>query len=684
MIVSYGGGHSPRSQSPHIRYVSPTLQRPQAAATETRTFAVAPKGFAHGAPGAHGAHGAQLSPRYPSPAQHGHGTFVQMLPGGQHMRAHQGPPPQAPAPGQHQAAGWRRVRAGDTEAAMVYRSITPNSVMANEGRKPSPAQRHYVTPEMQSNQRQMAQPRVTNTRMMPPGRRYVSPVPGGAAHASNHTQQTSASEIHGPVKGRQRHISPGSNPPSAHALSALRAALDHPANDHSNSKQTQPRIIPDQRYNAPELQRQQPNHQPMHQQQAHWSQSPQFKQHEPARGVQNMVAMRASFSGSPHHSAPALPEDIPLRYTMGGSQPQQADFQNASPRAYRSPAAPIAIRTNAQVRTEARPPQPGEGSRFHYPANEAESTAHQMAAAPHSTPTLAHAEPPSSQGGQQNAVDNGPIGIVFAHTSTPTAQGGGFTFNMHKITEVIPGTAAARCGLKADDTLIRVNDRLVDSMSESDLRFCFGQLWGTRSMSIEVLRTKPSAENPDTTQTDLERLVLTRVMRQDPTNAAGHSMASPLRLPGRNDAEDARHAQGGSYAPQSSPQMGAHVSPVPQNDAEPHEAVGPSTTFEIPQRYVRSHASPGRVRGDIPGTLQDGWADGNDHISNTRLDDERAPSFGGRVRSIDLPDPIIQEFRIGTRRSPVATIRKDVRIALHVSLRALSAFRPSCAYLPGD
>lgn len=273
-----------------------------------------------------------------------------------------------------------------------------------------------------------------------------------------------------------------------------------------------------------------------------------------------------------------------------------------------------------------------------------------MAVAPHSTPTLAHAQPPPGHGEQQNTVDNGPIGIVFAHTSTPTSQGAGFTFNMHKITEVIPGTAAARCGLKADDTLIRLNDRLVDSMSESDLRFYFGQLWGTRSMNIEVLRTRPSAENSDTTQTELERLVLTRVVNRDSADETAHNVTSPLRLPAHNDGEDATNAQGGSYAPHSSPQIEADVSPLQQNRVRPKMDVKP---LDMPQSH----------RSDMPSAVQNDRTDGNYGNASERYDEGRPLALGGRVPSIDLPDPIIQEFRVGVRRSPVAACRKDVRLA---------------------
>ena len=90
---------------------------------------------------------------------------------------------------------------------------------------------------------------------------------------------------------------------------------------------------------------------------------------------------------------------------------------------------------------------------------------------------------------------------------------------MHKITEVMPGSIAERCGLMADDTVIRVNDLLVDGMSASDLRcqrnplpslslsldlyqvsldsfaaprYHFGQVLGSRSVAIEALRTLPS------------------------------------------------------------------------------------------------------------------------------------------------------------------------------------------------
>ena len=111
-------------------------------------------------------------------------------------------------------------------------------------------------------------------------------------------------------------------------------------------------------------------------------------------------------------------------------------------------------------------------------------------------------------------IDDGPLGIVFAHTSTPAATEKSWDngFHMHKITEVMPGSAADRCGLRANDTLIRVHDQLVDSMSEHDLRIHFGAVKGTRSMNIEVLRMQPSG--PHTTTSELVHLVLTRVVER--------------------------------------------------------------------------------------------------------------------------------------------------------------------------
>ena len=114
----------------------------------------------------------------------------------------------------------------------------------------------------------------------------------------------------------------------------------------------------------------------------------------------------------------------------------------------------------------------------------------------------------------EGEIDDGPLGIVFAHTSTPAATEKSWDngFHMHKITEVMPGSAADRCGLRANDTLIRVHDQLVDSMSEHDLRIHFGAVKGTRSMNIEVLRMQPSG--PHTTTSELLHLVLTRVVER--------------------------------------------------------------------------------------------------------------------------------------------------------------------------
>ncbi len=525
----------------------------------------------------------------------------------------------------------------------------------------------------QPNNRQVA-PQLVPKNFAPAARRYVSPVPGQRDVQAQHlSQQVSAPEFQRPLQERPRHVSPGSNPPSAHALSALRAALDRPV-------QAERSPLPNHSRFSFEPHRHDQKHQHVyhHQQQQSQSepQSQPLPQHAPwPRPVEqnsyfepskeSTQSMRASLGAPPPPMS--LAEDIPLRYTMGGSQPRPADFQNASPRALRS-VAPLSIRTNAEVWTEARRSAAEmDDSPLLYPAEGRGMTVPQMAAAPHSTKTLAHAQPPPVHAGAQNMVDTGPLGIVFAHTSTPTAQGGGFTFNMHKITEIIPGTAAARCGLKADDTLIRLNDQLVDSMSESDLRYYFGQLSGARSMNIEVLRTRPSAENPDSTQTELERLVLTRVISQDSASDL-YSATSPLRVPFATSP-----AQEGSDAPHSSPQMGANASPSPSTDAAPRVATHSLAPLKISHQHV----------DDLPGGLQDARSGrGVGEHAHKHFGGDVPRALGGRTCSADLPDPIIQEYREGIRRSPVSRSRTDVSVGIFGILHLTCVVSLAFAHVP--
>jgi hypothetical protein len=186
-------------------------------------------------------------------------------------------------------------------------------------------------------------------------------------------------------------------------------------------------------------------------------------------------------------------------------------------------------------------------------------------------------------------------------------------------------------------------------MSESDLRYYFGQLLGARSMNIEVLRTRPSAENPDSTQTELERLVLTRVISQDKASEL-YGGTSPLRVPTGTST-----AQEGSDAPHPSPQMGANASPSRPADAAPQVATHSLTPLKMSQQHVN----------DLPVGLLDAMVDGGvGQRANRPFDGDVPRALGGRLRSVDLPDPIIQEYRDGRRRSPVASSRKDVSVGI--------------------
>jgi len=458
---------------------------------------------------------------------------------------------------------------------------------------------------------------------------------------------------------KPRHVSP----PSTHAMHALRAALDHPENlggeffPHDHHVGSLAMMKPqNQKQNYPPT--------PSRQHLTHGLQSDRMQGRDLSPSIgsfpDNYPQLRSSM-GAP---SPAIARAMPLRASMDASHdttpsrftgdvdphaPVRRDWASqpsGKPIAVRVPPAEIHAEQRkkkwaSDTEGASRNQEHQDALRFAVPMNPEGilmPTMWGVSNAPTSTPILSNAQAPSSQASQDTSanVDNGQLGIVFAHTSTP-ARSGSSTFNMHKITQVVPGSTAERCGLRADDTLIRVNQLLVDSISEADLRFLFGHVVGTNGMAIEVLRTRPSETNADSTRTELIHVVLTRVL----------AATSPDR---------------GHYAPHSSPQVAAHTSPhrtSPQRPAQKR----PSPLRGLPQQGPTGSAM--HVRGQ-------GWERASPQLA--RLANE-ARLQAIRPSSIDMQDPIIQEFRDGSRSSP------DTASRLHVSLQCVSVMRHVHIYL---
>ena len=352
--------------------------------------------------------------------------------------------------------------------------------------------------------------------------------------------------------------STGTHGPSAHALSALRAALDNTADSNHNwqQQQQQPQQQPQQpqqpqqQHYASHAGRSRRDHSP-------WSHNGNARHPHNEQLPERMSTspMRASYGSTPLHNSTS---GSPLRATIGG----HADLQrlevarHASPvKAQRSAAPPMAYRApSPQARTEMRHNFNAEAGDSGDPIPHAPPD---ILAAPHSTPTLGISRELPSIGPE---VDNGPLGIVFSHTCTPTLNGDSI-FNMHKVTKVLPGSIADRCGLISDDLLLRVNEISVDTLSAPDLRFHFGQLTGTRTLSIDVMRMVSQEGSKSTTQR--AQVILTRVK----SPAATRALPDYLTLGSDADANviprSSRHETGayGAHAPPSSPQVDSSSAP---------------------------------------------------------------------------------------------------------------------------
>ena len=415
----------------------------------------------------------------------------------------------------------------------------------------------------------------------------------------------------------------GANGPSAHALNALRAALDYPARSKS----------PRQHQHLQQPQNSGSHASAVHRDHSSWSQNNNFR-HAYDEQLPTKISpfpMRASYSAAPLHNSTS---GAPLRATVGGhADLQRLDFSTrASPTTQRfsPPLAPPVQRCEARaeilqdvdtlvtddpvisdmpslmapastptLRSAPRPPSDKSERAAERRAQfmqQQQRGGQGTAASPNAGSVPA---PESLSSSMEPEVDKGPLGIVFSHTCSPTSSGNSI-FNMHKVTNVLPGSIADRCGLRSDDLLMRVNGIPVDTLSAPDLRYHFGQITGTCTLEVEVMRMSAAT-------TQRVRVVLTRAR-------------GPPSLPG-----------------------------LPDYLAADFDAA----SNEIPLR-----------------SAHDGGANGhNAPPSSPRVDKYTAPLTAPRTSSMEK-DPIIQEFKAGIRTSPNTGPRSANRAAKIPNLMA--------------
>ena len=436
---------------------------------------------------------------------------------------------------------------------------------------------------------------------------YANPMPGqDGGNSRTQPQEPRSNGAHGP---------------SAHALNALRAALDNPSPSRSQRLHQHLQQPQNSGSHAPAVHR---DHSPFSR-----NNNSRHSHDEQLSNKDQPVLMRASYSVTPIH----IPiSGAPLRATIGG----HADLQSLNCSTRESPtmqrfSPPLVLPPTVQLISPQLALQAPPVQRYEVHAEMLEDVDMLVTddpvisdmpplTAPASTPTLRNAPSPPSdrseraaerraqfmqqqqRGGHGTAassnsdsvraqesrssrmeteIDKGPLGIVFSHTCSPTSSGNSI-FNMHKVTNVLPGSIADRCGLRSDDLLMRVNGIPVDTLGAPDLRYHFGQITGTCTLEVEVMRMSVGT-------TQRVRVVLTRAK-------------GPPSLPGLPD----------------------------------YLAAGlDGASNEIPLQ-----------------SLHDGRANGhNAPPSSPRVDKYAAPLTAPRTSSSEK-DPIIQEFKAGIRSSP--------------------------------